>query len=55
VNRRKKLKGRSDIFDREMERYNTGILSRCSNEFRTLQQRINKVVVTDSNAQTEEI
>lgn len=55
MNRRKKLKGISDIFDREMERYNTGILSQWRRKCWTLQQRINKVVVTDSNAQTEEM
>lgn len=55
MNRRKKLKGISDVFDREMERYNTGILSQWRRKFWTLQQRINKVVVTDSNAQTEEM
>lgn len=55
MSRRKKLKGISDIFDRETERYNTGILSQWKSEFRTLQKRIDEVVVTDSNALTEEM
>lgn len=55
MNRRKKLKGVSDIFDRETERYTVGILSQWRSKFQTLWQRINKVVVTDSNAQTEEM
>lgn len=53
MNRRIKLKGISDKFAREVEKYNIG--SQWRSEFWTLRQRINEVVVTDSNAQTEEM
>lgn len=54
MNRRKKLKGISDVFDKEIERYNVGILSQGRCECSTLWQRTNKVV-TGSTAQTEEM
>lgn len=53
MNRRKRLKGINYIFDREMERYSVGILRQWRSKFQILRQRINKVAVTDSNAQTE--
>lgn len=50
MRRRKKLKGINYILDSEMKRYIVGILRKRRSKFQTLQQRINKVAVTDPNA-----